>query len=122
MKMIICLDFLPVPRNMAVYMYSPHQAVIHQLVREMLARGGKMILQTAIHDMAHWEPWQWVRATELVKQLFPRLMISICQASSPFIFTAGSPRPGVGPQDVGLRDYRQGFANGYVKNKKVMEL
>ena len=40
----------------------PHQAVIHQFAREMLAGGGKMILVLIlIQDMVHWVPWQWAR-------------------------------------------------------------
>ena len=36
------------------------------------------------------------------------------------IYLTGSPRPGVGPQDVALAIIGKVFANGYVKNK-VME-
>ena len=40
----------------------PHQAVIHQFAREMLAECGKMILGSVIPVMVHWEPWPWARA------------------------------------------------------------
>lgn len=41
----------------------PHQAVIHQFAREMLAGGGKMILGSDSHTRyGAWEPWPWARA------------------------------------------------------------
>ena len=41
----------------------PHQAVIHQFAREMLAGGGKMIwVRIPTQDMAHWEQWLWAKA------------------------------------------------------------
>ena len=43
----------------------PHQAVIHQFAREMLAGGGKMILvPIPIHVTEHLEQWQWEVAYE----------------------------------------------------------
>ena len=81
----------------------PHQAVIHQFAREMLAGGGKMILGSDSHTrygalgtMAMGEG-----GPELVKQ-------------------TGAPIPGVGPQDVALAIIGAVFKNGFVKNK-VME-
>ena len=57
----------------------PHQAVIHQLAREMLAGGGKMV-PTVTHVMVHLAPWQWVRVVEsLLNSFFPRPMILICR-------------------------------------------
>ncbi len=38
----------------------PHQAVIHQYAREMLAGGGKMILGS-IPATALWERWRWAK-------------------------------------------------------------
>ena len=99
----------------------PHQAVIHQFAREMLAGGGKMILGSDSHTrygalgtMAMGEG-----GPELVKQLLEQTY-DINMPGVVAIYLTGSPRPGVGPQDVALAIIGKVFANGYVKNK-VME-
>ena len=99
----------------------PHQAVIHQFAREMLAAGGKMILGSDSHTrygalgtMAMGEG-----GPELVKQLLSQTY-DINMTGVVAIYLTGSPRPGVGPQDVALAIIGKVFANGYVKNK-VME-
>ncbi len=99
----------------------PHQAVIHQFAREMLAGGGKMILGSDSHTrygalgtMAMGEG-----GPELVKQLLCQTY-DINMPGVVAIYLKGAPRPGVGPQDVALAIIGEVFANGYVKNK-VME-
>ena len=99
----------------------PHQAVIHQFAREMLAGGGKMILGSDSHTrygalgtMAMGEG-----GPELVKQLLCQTY-DINMPGVVAIYLEGTPRPGVGPQDVALAIIGEVFANGYVKNK-VME-
>ena len=99
----------------------PHQAVIHQFAREMLAECGKMILGSDSHTrygalgtMAMGEG-----GPELVKQLLSQTY-DINMPGVVAIYLKGSPRPGVGPQDVALAIIGKVFANGYVKNK-VME-
>ena len=99
----------------------PHQAVIHQFAREMLAAGGKMILGSDSHTrygalgtMAMGEG-----GPELVKQLLSQTY-DINMPGVVAIYLTGFPRPGVGPQDVALAIIGKVFANGYVKNK-VME-
>ena len=99
----------------------PHQAVIHQVAREMLAGGGKMILGSDSHTrygalgtMAMGEG-----GPELVKQLLCQTY-DINMPGVVAIYLKGAPRPGVGPQDVALAIIGEVFANGYVKNK-VME-
>ena len=99
----------------------PHQAVIHQYAREMLAESGKMILGSDSHTrygalgtMAMGEG-----GPELVKQLLSQTY-DINMPGVVAIYLKGSPRPGVGPQDVALAIIGKVFANGYVKNK-VME-
>ena len=99
----------------------PHQAVIHQFARETLAAGGKMILGSDSHTrygalgtMAMGEG-----GPELVKQLLSQTY-DINMPGVVAIYLTGSPRPGVGPQDVALAIIGKVFANGYVKNK-VME-
>ena len=99
----------------------PHQAVIHQYAREMLAGGGKMILGSDSHTrygalgtMAMGEG-----GPELVKQLLEQTY-DINMPGVVAIYLKGEPRKGVGPQDVALAIIKEVFANGYVKNK-VME-
>ncbi len=98
----------------------PHQAVIHQFAREMLAAGGKMILGSDSHTrygalgtMAMGEG-----GPELVKQLLSQTY-DINMPGVVAIYLTGSPRPGVGPQDVALAIIGKVFANGYVKNKDM---
>lgn len=99
----------------------PHQAVIHQFAREMLAGGGKMILGSDSHTrygalgtMAMGEG-----GPELVKQLLGQTY-DINMPGVVGIYLTGRPVPGVGPQDVALAIIGAVFANGYVNNK-VME-
>ena len=99
----------------------PHQAVIHQFAREMLAGGGKMILGSDSHTrygalgtMAMGEG-----GPELVKQLLGKTY-DIHRPEVVGVYLTGKPMPGVGPQDVALAIIGAVFANGYVKNK-VME-
>ncbi|MBR5406396.1 MAG: hydratase [Lachnospiraceae bacterium] len=99
----------------------PHQAVIHQFAREMLAGCGKMILGSDSHTrygalgtMAVGEG-----GPELVKQLLNRTY-DIDRPGVVGVYLTGEPIPGVGPQDVALAIIGAVFKNGYVKNK-VME-
>ena len=99
----------------------PHQAVIHQFAREMLAGGGKMILGSDSHTrygalgtMAVGEG-----GPELVKQLLNKTY-DIKMPRVIGIYLDGEPAKGVGPQDVALAIIGATFANGYVNNK-VME-
>ncbi|MBQ8597109.1 MAG: hydratase [Lachnospiraceae bacterium] len=99
----------------------PHQAVIHQFAREMMAGGGKMILGSDSHTrygalgtMAVGEG-----GPELVKQLLGQTY-DINMPGVVGVYLTGEPVMGVGPQDVALAIIGEVFANGYVKNK-VME-
>ena len=99
----------------------PHQAVIHQFAREMLAGGGKMILGSDSHTrygalgtMAMGEG-----GPELVKQLLNRTY-DIDMPSVVGVYLTGKPEKGVGPQDVALAIIGAVFECGYVNNK-VME-
>ena len=99
----------------------PHQAVIHQFAREMLAGGGKMILGSDSHTrygalgtMAMGEG-----GPELVKQLLNKTY-DINMPKVVGVYLTGKPEKGVGPQDVALAIIGAVFANGYVNNK-VME-
>jgi len=99
----------------------PHQAVIHQYAREMLAESGAMILGSDSHTrygalgtMAMGEG-----GPELVKQLLEQTY-DINMPGVIAIHMTGAPAPGVGPQDVALAIIGEVFACGYVNNK-VME-
>lgn len=99
----------------------PHQAVIHQYAREMLAGGGRMILGSDSHTrygalgtMAMGEG-----GPELVKQLLSQTY-DINMPGVIGVYLTGEPVKGVGPQDVALAIIGAVFGNGYVKNK-VME-
>ncbi len=99
----------------------PHQAVIHQFAREMLAGGGRMILGSDSHTrygalgtMAMGEG-----GPELVKQLLNQTY-DINMPGVVAVYLEGAPVKGVGPQDVALAIIGAVFKNGYVKNK-VME-
>ena len=99
----------------------PHQAVIHQFAREMLAGCGKMILGSDSHTrygalgtMAIGEG-----GPEIVKQLLNKTY-DINMPEVVGVYLTGKPQKGVGPQDVALAIIGAVFANGYVNNK-VME-
>ncbi|MCD8362279.1 MAG: hydratase [Lachnospiraceae bacterium] len=99
----------------------PHQAVIHQYAREMLAAGGKMILGSDSHTrygalgtMAVGEG-----GPELVKQLLNQTY-DIPMPEVVGVHLTGCPAKGVGPQDVALALVGAVFERGYVNNK-VME-
>lgn len=99
----------------------PHQAVIHQFAREMLAASGKMILGSDSHTrygalgtMAIGEG-----GGELVKQLLSKTY-DVDMPGVVAVYLDGKPQKGVGPQDVALAIIGATFGCGYVKNK-VME-
>ncbi len=99
----------------------PHQAVIHQFAREMLAAGGAMILGSDSHTrygalgtMAVGEG-----GPEIVKQLLEQTY-DIPMPGVVAVYLKGKPQKGVGPQDVALAIIGAVFKNGYVNNK-VME-
>ncbi len=99
----------------------PHQAVIHQYAREMLAECGAMILGSDSHTrygalgtMAIGEG-----GGELAKQLLNKTY-DVAYPGVVAVYLTGTPAAGVGPQDVALAIIKAVFDNGYVKNK-VME-
>ncbi len=96
----------------------PHQAVIHQFAREMLATGGGMILGSDSHTrygalgtMAVGEG-----GPELVKQLLNQTY-DINMPDVVAVYLDNAPIPGVGPQDVALAIIGAVFGNGFVNNK-----
>lgn len=99
----------------------PHQAVIHQYAREMLAECGAMILGSDSHTrygalgtMAIGEG-----GGELAKQLLGKTY-DVARPGVIAIYLEGEVAKGVGPQDVALAIIGATFGCGYVKNK-VME-
>lgn len=99
----------------------PHQAVIHQYAREMMASCGAMILGSDSHTrygalgtMAVGEG-----GPELVKQLLNRTY-DIAMPEVTAVYLTGKLAAGVGPQDVALAIMGAVFRNGFVKNR-VME-
>lgn len=96
----------------------PHQAVIHQFAREMMAEAGSMILGSDSHTrygalgcMAVGEG-----GPELVKQLLDKTY-DVDMPGVICVYLTGKPEKGVGPQDVALSLVGATFNNGYVKNK-----
>lgn len=101
----------------AIYVPA-HQAVIHSFMREMMSGCGKMILGSDSHTrygalgtMAVGEG-----GPELVKQILSRTY-DIRYPEVIAVRLTGSPRPGVGPQDVALALIGAVFKSGFVKNK-----
>ena len=102
--------------------YVPaHQAVIHQYMRERYAASGRMILCSDSHT--RYGPYGTLAVgeggPELVKQLLGRTW-DIAYPEVSAVYLTGTPRPGVGPQDVALAMIGAVYGNGFVKNK-VME-
>ncbi|MCJ8343859.1 MAG: aconitase family protein, partial [Cetobacterium sp.] len=99
----------------------PHQGVIHQYMIETLAGCGKMILGSDSHTrygalgtMAIGEG-----GGELVKQLLNKTY-DIKYPQVVGIYLKGTPKKGIGPQDIALTIIKKVFSKGLVKNK-VME-
>ena len=95
----------------------PHQAVIHQYAREMLAECGGMILGSDSHTrygalgtMAVGEG-----GPELVKQLLGQTY-DITMPKVVGIYLKGEIKKGVGPQDIALAIIGAVFKNGFVNN------
>ena len=96
----------------------PHVAVIHQVMRELYAGCGKMILGTDSHTrygalgtLAIGEG-----GGELVKQLLGKTY-DVKRPEVVCVRLTGAPAPGVGPQDVALALVGATFPGGFVKNK-----
>ncbi|MCK9363992.1 MAG: hydratase [Syntrophales bacterium] len=99
----------------------PHQAVIHQYVREQLAGCGRMILCSDSHTRYGALGTMGIGegGPELVKQLLNQTY-NIAMPKVVAVLLKGKVRPGVGPQDVALAIIRAVFKNGFVNNR-IME-
>ena len=96
----------------------PHIAVIHQYMREMEARVGRMILGSDSHTrygalgtLAVGEG-----GPELVKQILNKTY-DIKRPEVVAVYLRGNLKKGVGPQDVAIALCGAVFKNGFVKNK-----
>lgn len=99
--------------------YVPaHMAVIHQYMREMMAKPGSMILGSDSHTRYGALGCMGVGegGPELVKQLLGQTW-DIPDPEVVLVWLEGSPRPGVGPQDVALAIIGAVFDSGFVKNR-----
>lgn len=96
----------------------PYRAVLHQYMREMMAGCGKMILGSDSHTRYGAVGTLGIGegGGEVAKQLLGR---TYDLAYPPVIAVrlTGSPRPGVGPQDVALALVGATFQNNFNKNK-----
>ena len=95
-----------------------HMAVIHSYVREMMTGCGRMILGSDSHTRYGALGTMGVGegGPELVKQLLSHTY-DFPHAEVIAVYLKGSPRPGVGPQDVALTLIGAVFNNGFVKNR-----
>ena len=96
----------------------PHLAVIHQYMREVEAKVGRMILGSDSHTrygalgtLAVGEG-----GPELVKQILNKTY-DIRRPETVAVYLRGNLRKGVGPQDVAIALCGAVFKNGFVKNK-----
>ncbi len=99
--------------------YVPaNQAVIHQYARERLAGCGKMVLGSDSHTRYGSYGCMGIGegGGELVKQLLKNTY-DLPAPEVVLVWLEGSPRRGVGPQDVALALVAATFPDGYVKNK-----
>ncbi len=96
----------------------PHQAVIHQFAREMMAEGGKMILGSDSHTRYGALGTMGIGegGGELAKQLLEKTY-DVNMPEVVCVYLTGKPEPGVGPQDVAIALVGAVFPNGFVKNK-----
>lgn len=96
----------------------PYRAVLHQYMREMMAGGGKMILGSDSHSRYGALGTMGIGegGGEVAKQLLGRTY-DIAYPPVLAVKLTGTPRPGVGPQDVALALIAATFQNNFNKNK-----
>lgn len=95
-----------------------YRGVLHQYIREEKACGGMMILGSDSHTRygALGAMGVGEGGGELVKQLLSHTY-DLQRPPVVGVVLRGTPRPGVGPMDVGLTLIGATFKNGFVKNK-----
>ncbi len=99
----------------------PHQAVIHQYMREMVVRAGGMSIVSDSHTRygALGSLSIGEGGPELVKQMIGRAY-ELDYPEVIAVYLKGAPKPYVGPMDVALNIIKAVFKNGFVKNR-IME-
>jgi len=95
-----------------------HVAVIHQYMREIMAGGEKMIIGSDSHTRygAYGTLAIGEGGGELVKQLIGKTY-DLPYPEVVGIYLKGTPKHGVGPQDVALKLIKETFESGFVKNR-----
>lgn len=99
----------------------PNLAVIHSYNREMMTKGGNMILGSDSHT--RYGALGTLAVGEGGGELAKQLLGQTYDLEAPdviAIYLKGNPNPGVGPQDVALSIIKAVYSSGFVKNK-VME-
>ena len=94
-----------------------HQAVIHSYMRERYAAPGRMILGSDSHT--RYGAYGTMAIGEGGPELARQLLCKTYDISFPkviAVYLTGTPRPGVGPQDVALALIGATFKKGTVKN------
>ena len=96
----------------------PYRAVLHQYMREMMAGCGKMILGSDSHSRYGALGTMGIGegGGEVAKQLLGRTY-DVAYPPVLAVKLTGTPRPGVGPQDVALALVAATFQNNFNKNK-----
>lgn len=96
----------------------PYRAVLHQYMREMMAGCGRMILGSDSHTRygALGTLGIGEGGGEVAKQLLGRTY-DMKYPPVVAVRMTGSPRPGVGPQDIALELVSSVLRNGFSKNK-----
>lgn len=96
----------------------PYRAVLHQYMREMMAGCGKMILGSDSHSRYGALGTMGIGegGGEVAKQLLGRTY-DVAYPPVLAVKLTGTPRPGVGPQDVALALVAATFKNNFNKNK-----
>ena len=99
----------------------PHQAVMHQYMREMMTACGTMILGSDSHTRYGALGTMGIGegGGEVAKQLLKKTY-DVAYPEVVAVYLEGSPVPGVGPQDVALAIIRAVFKDAFLTNR-VME-
>jgi aconitate hydratase len=99
--------------------YVPaNQAVIHQYAREMMSRGGEMILGSDSHT--RYGPLGVMGVGEGGPELVKQLLSNTYDINAPevvLVYLVNEPRRGVGPHDIAIALCAAVYDKGFVKNK-----
>lgn len=112
---------LSAARKYGGILVPPHQAVMHQYMREMMVVCGHMILGSDSHTRYGALGTMGIGegGGEVVKQLLKKTY-DVAYPEVVAVYLKGNPRQGVGPHDVALAIIRAVFKEAFVLNK-VME-